>query len=161
LLVLFSAGCPTVCEPWNRTRAALYQSVRRVVRHGSALLKRAPREWGQYLHERAAERRADQEQLHENPLRIPLVKAMNEAFKAYRPQPGKFPVYMMLPDDQPELMMLARPLDWGLFAKDFTVVSGPPNCDMHMVMVEPHVAKFAQALDVKFREAALSQSCGR
>jgi thioesterase domain-containing protein len=150
LLVLFSTGCPTVCEPWNRTRAALYNSVGRVVRHTSALLRRAPREWRQYLLERAAEGRADQERLQQDPLRLRLAKATTEAFEAYRPRSSKFPVYMMLPDD-PRLKV-ERALDWGLFAEDFTVVPGPPHCDMHMVMVEPHVGVFARSLDKHFDE---------
>ena len=150
LLVLFGSGSPTVCRPWNRTQAVVSYSVSRVLRHGSALLRRAPGDWRQYLRERATERREDRKRLQENPLRLRLAEATTAAFEAYRPQSSKFPVYMMLPDD-PRLVF-DRALDWGLFAEDFTVVPGPPNCDMHMAMVEPHVGIFAESLDKRFSE---------
>ena len=155
LLALFGSPCPTALAPRHRAQAAVMNAAGRFVRHGSALAQRRPSEWSQYLRERAAERRADRERERHDPLRLRLAETTVDAFKAYQPATGTFPVYMLMPNDQPDSLLEDRPLDWGLFAKDFTVALGPADGDMNTMLLEPHVSLFAQLLGKKLGEAGL------
>jgi thioesterase domain-containing protein len=154
LLVLLGSACPTALAPRYRAQAAVMNVAGRFVRHGSALAQRWPSEWSQYLRERAAERRADRERERRDPLRLCLTERTVEAFKAYQPKAGAFPVYMLMPNDEPDSLLEDRPLDWGLFAKDFTVALGSADGDMNTMLLEPHVSLFAQLLKNKLGEAA-------
>ncbi|HXA86926.1 MAG TPA: alpha/beta fold hydrolase [Candidatus Dormibacteraeota bacterium] len=152
-LVLLGSACPTALAPRYRAQAAVMNIAGRFVRHGSALGQRRPSEWSQYLRERAAERRADRERERHDPLRLRLTETTVEAFKAYQPKPGSFPVHMLMPNEDPDSLLEDRPLDWSLFAKDFTVALGPADGDMNTMLLEPHVSRFAQLLEKKLREA--------
>ncbi len=149
LLVLFGSACPTALALRHCGQAAVMNIAGRFLRHGSALGHRRPSEWPQYRRERAAERRADRERERHDPLRLRLTETTVEAFKAYQPKAGTFPVYMLMPNDQPDSLLEDRPLDWGLFAKDFAVALGPAEGDMNTMLIEPHVARFAQLLKRK------------
>jgi thioesterase domain-containing protein len=153
LLVLFGSPCPTALSLRYRSHAAVMDVAGRVMRHGSALGQRRPSEWSQYLRERAAERRADRERERHDPLRLRLAETTVEAFKAYEPQAASFPVHMLMPNDRPESLLEDRPLDWGLFAKNFTISLGPADGDMNIMLLEPHVSLFAQQLAKKLEEA--------
>jgi thioesterase domain-containing protein len=153
LLVLFGAPCPTALALRYRSQAAVMNAAGRVMRHGSALGQRRPSEWSQYLRERAAERRADRERERHDPLRLRLAETTVEAFKAYQPKAASFPVHMLIPNDQPDSLLEDRPLDWNLFAKDFTVHLGPPDGDMNTMLLEPHVSLFAKLLRKTLLEA--------
>jgi thioesterase domain-containing protein len=153
VLVLFGSPCPTALAPRYRAQAAAMNVAARFVRHGSALGQRPPSEWSQYLRERAAERRADRERERHDPLRLRLAETTVEAFKAYQPQTASFPVHMLMPNDRPESLLEDRPLDWGLFAKNFTISLGPADGDMNIMLLEPHVSFFAQQLAKKLEEA--------
>ena len=152
LLALFGSPCPTALAPHYRAQAAVVNVAGRFVRHGSALVQRKPSEWSQYLRERAAERRADRERERHDPLRLRLAETTVEAFKAYQPRISTFPVYMLMPNDQPDSLLEDRPLDWGLFAKNFTVALGPADGDMNTMLLEPHVSLLAQLLGKKLGE---------
>jgi thioesterase domain-containing protein len=154
VLALFGAPCPTAIAPRYRAQAAVANVAGRFLRHGSALAQRMPSEWSQYLRERAAERRADRERERHDPLRLRLAETTVEAFKAYQPKAATFPVHMLLPNDQPDSLLEDRPLDWSLFAKDFTVALGPADGDMNTMLLEPHVSLLAQLLGKKLGEAA-------
>jgi thioesterase domain-containing protein len=153
LLVLFGSACPTALAPRYRAQATVMNVAGRFLRHGSALGQRKPSEWSHYLRERAAERRADRERERHDPLRLRLTETTVEAFKAYQPKAGAFPVHMLMPNDRPDTLLEDRPLDWSLFAKDFTVASGPVDGDLNTMLLEPHVSLFAQLLEKKLREA--------
>ncbi len=153
LLVMLGSACPTALASRYRAQAAVMNAAGRFVRHGSALGQRRPSEWSQYLRERAAERRADRERERHDPLRLRLTETTVEAFKAYQPNPGIFPVHMLMPNDQPDALLEDRPLDWRLFAKDFTVALGSAEGDMNTMLLEPHVSLFAQLLRKKLLEA--------
>jgi thioesterase domain-containing protein len=157
LLVLLGSACPTALAPRYRAQAAVMNMTGRFVRHGSALVQRKPSEWSRYLRERAAERRADRERERQDPLRLRLTETTVEAFKAYQPKSGSFPVYMLMPNDEPDCLLEDRPLDWNLFTKDFTVAAGPSDGDMNTMLLEPHVSRFAQLLGKKLREAVSPQ----
>jgi thioesterase domain-containing protein len=158
LLVLLGSACPTALAPRYRAQAAVMNMAGRFVRHGSALGRRRPSEWSQYLRERAAERRADRERERHDPLRLRLTETTVEAFKAYQPKSGSFPVHMLMPNDEQDCLLEDRPLDWSLFAKNFTVALGPADGDMNTMLLEPHVSRFAQLLDRKLRETILPQT---
>jgi thioesterase domain-containing protein len=158
LLVLFGSACPTALAPRYRAQAAVMNMAGRFVRHGSALGQRRPSEWSQYLRERAAERRADRERERHDPLRLRLTETTVEAFKAYHPKPGSFPVHMLMPNDEPDCLLEDRPLDWGMFTKDFTVSAGPDDGDMNTMLLEPHVSTFAQLLEKKLGEVVPPQA---
>jgi len=158
VLVLFGSPCPTALAPRYRAQAAAMNVAARFVRHGSALGQRRPSEWSQYLRERAAERRADRERERHDPLRLRLAETTVEAFKAYQPQAALFPVHMLMPNDRPESLLEDRPLDWGLFAKNFTISLGPADGDMNIMLLEPHVLLFAQQLAKKLEEAEPAQA---
>ena len=157
LLVLFGSPCPTALAPRYRAQAAAMNVAGRFVRHGSALVQRRPSEWSQYLRERAAARRADRERERHDPLRLRLAETTVDAFKAYQPKTATFPVYMLMPNDQPDSLLEDRPLDWGLFAKNFTVALGPADGDMNTMLLEPHVSLFAQLLEKKLGETVPPQ----
>jgi len=161
LLVLFGSACPTALAPRYRAQAAVMNMAGRFVRHGSAIGQRRPSEWSQYLRERAAERRADRERERHDPLRLRLTETTVEAFKAYQPKPGPFPVHMLMPNDGPDCLLEDRPLDWSLFTKDFTVDSGPNDGDMNTMLLEPHVSTFAQLLEKKLGEQGKPSTFGR
>lgn len=152
LLVLLGSACPTALAPRYRAQAAVMNMAGRFVRHGSALAQRRPSEWTQYLRERAADRRADRERERHDPLRLRLTEMTVEAFKAYQPKPGLFPVHMLMPNDEPDCLLEDRPLDWSLFTKDFSVDTGPNDGDMNTMLLEPHVSRFAQLLEKKLEE---------
>lgn len=152
LLTLLGSPCPTAFDVRYRGHAAITNITRRLVRHGTALAKTRPGKWSQYLQDRAALRRADRERERLDPLRLQLMSRTVDAFKAYRPKPGKFPVYMLLPNDDPDSLLEDRPLDWGLFTEDFAVQLGPAEADMNTMLLEPHVRVFAEVLDRKLRE---------
>jgi thioesterase domain-containing protein len=152
LLVMFGSPCPTLFEPRNRSQAAAKNIAGRFVRHGSALAQRAPTQWSAYLREHAAARRADRERERQDPLRLRLANLTVEAFKAYTPQTSAFPVFMLMPNDEPDTLLDDRPLDWGLFAKNFTIALGPADGDMNNMMIEPNVQWFAQLLGEKLLE---------
>ena len=153
LLALFGSPCPTALSLRYRSHAAVMNIAGRVMRHGSALGQRKPTEWSQYLRERAAERRADRERERHDPLRLRLAETTVEAFKAYQPKAATFPVHMLIPNDEPDSLLEDRPLDWNLFAKDFTVHLGPADGDMNTMLLEPHVSLFAKLLRKKLLEA--------
>jgi thioesterase domain-containing protein len=157
VLILLGSPCPTSLSLRHRSHAAVLNIAGRVLRHGSALGQRSPGEWSQYLRERAAARRADRELERHDPLQLRLAETTVDAFKAYQPQSSTFPVHMLLPNDEPESLIEDRPLDWSLFAKDFTVALGPPDGDMNTMLLEPHVSVFAGLISAKLREAAPSQ----
>jgi thioesterase domain-containing protein len=159
LLVLFGSPCPTALSLRYRSHAAVMNVAGRVMRHGSALGQRRPSEWSQYLRERAAERRADRERERHDPLRLRLAETTVEAFKAYEPQAASFPVHMLMPNDRPESLLEDRPLDWGLFAKNFTISLGPADGDMNIMLLEPHVSLFARQLAKKLEEAGDGRIC--
>jgi thioesterase domain-containing protein len=159
LLVLFGSPCPTALSLRYRSHAAVMNVAGRVMRHGSALGQRRPSEWSQYLRERAAERRADRERERHDPLRLRLAETTVEAFKAYEPRAASFPVHMLMPNDRPESLLEDRPLDWGLFAKNFTISLGPADGDMNIMLLEPHVSLFAQQLAKKLEEAGDGRKC--
>jgi thioesterase domain-containing protein len=161
VLVLFGSACPTALAPRHRAQAVVMNAAGRVLRHGSALGQRRPSEWSQYLRERAAERRADRERERHDPLRLRLTETTVEAFKAYQPKAGTFPVHMLMPNDQPDSLLEDRPLDWGLFAEDFTVSMGPADGDLNTMLLEPHVSVFAQLLEKKLEEAVPPQAEAR
>jgi thioesterase domain-containing protein len=161
LLVLLGSACPTALATRYRAQAAVINIAGRFVRHGSALGQRRPSEWSQYLRERAAERRADRERERHDPLRLRLTETTVEAFKAYHPKPGSFPIHMLMPSGEPDCLLEDRPLDWSLFAKDFTVALGPADGDMNTMLLEPHVSRFAQLLEKKLREAFPPQAVVR
>jgi thioesterase domain-containing protein len=152
LLVLFGSPCPTALAPHHRAQAAIMKAAGRFLRHGSALVERKPSEWSQYLRERAAERRADRERERHDPLRLQLAEITVDAFKAYQPKEAVFPVHMLMPNDEPESLLEDRPLDWGLFAKNFTMALGPSDGDMNMMLLDPHVSWFARLLEKKLEE---------
>lgn len=152
LLVLLGSACPTALAPRYRAQAAVMNMAGRFVRHGSALAQRRPSEWTQYLRERAADRRADRERERHDPLRLRLTETTVEAFKAYQPKPGPFPVHMLMPNDEPDCLLEDRPLDWSLFTKNFSVDTGPNDGDMNTMLLEPHVSRFAQLLEKKLGE---------
>jgi thioesterase domain-containing protein len=158
LLVLIGSACPTALAPRYRAQAAVMNMTGRFVRHGSALVQRKPSEWSQYLRERAADRRADRERERHDPLRLRLTETTVEAFKAYQPKPGSFPVHMLMPNGEPDCLLEDRPLDWSRFAKDFTVATGPNDGDMNTMLLEPHVSRFAQLLEKKLGETAPPQA---
>jgi thioesterase domain-containing protein len=153
LLILFGSPCPTALAPHYRTQAAVMNIAGRFLRHGSALAQRRPSKWSQYLRERAAERRADRERERHDPLRLRLAETTVDAFKAYQPKPAVFPVHMLMPNDEPDSLLEDRPLDWSLFAENFTMDLGPTDGDMNTMLIEPHVALFAQSLEKKLAEA--------
>lgn len=153
LLALFGSPCPTSLALRYRSQVALMNVAGRVMRHGSALGQRRPSEWSQYLRERTAERRADRERERHDPLRLRLAETTVEAFKAYQPKTAIFPVHMLIPNDQPDSLLEDRPLDWNLFAKDFTIHLGPADGDMNTMLLEPHVSVFARLLEKKLGEA--------
>ncbi|HZD94890.1 MAG TPA: alpha/beta fold hydrolase [Candidatus Sulfotelmatobacter sp.] len=157
LLVLFGSPCPTALAPHYRTQAAVMNIAGRFLRHGSALAQRRPSEWSQYLRERAAERRADRERERHDPLRLRLAETTVDAFKAYQPKAAGFPVHMLMPNDQPDSLLEDRPLDWGLFARNFTMALGPEDGDMNTMLLEPHVRLLAQLLGKKLGEAVPPQ----
>ncbi len=157
-LVLFGSACPTALAPRYRAQSAVMNTAGRIMRHGSALGQRSPGQWSQYLRERAAERRADRERERHDPLRMRLTETTVEAFKAYQPKAGTFPVHMLMPNDQPDSLLEDRPLDWGLFAKDFSVALGPADGDLNTMLLEPHVARFAHLLEKKLEAAAPPQA---
>jgi len=159
-LVLFGSPCPTALELRYRSQAAVASVAGRVMRHGSALGQRKPSEWSQYLRERAAERRADRERERHDPLRLRLAETTVEAFKAYQPKPAAFPVHMLLPNEEPETLLEDRPLDWNLFATNFTVDLGPADGDMNTMLIEPHVAWIARLLRQRLK-AACPQSMAK
>jgi thioesterase domain-containing protein len=161
LLVLLGSACPTALAFRYRRQAAVMDVAGRFVRHGTALAQRRPSEWSPYLRERAALRRADRERERNDPLRLRLTETTVEAFKAYQPKAATFPVHMLMPNDQPDSLLADRPLDWGLFAKDFTVALGPAGADMNTMLIEPHVSLHAQLLEKKLQEAALPQATAR
>ena len=148
-MALLGSTCPTALKAANRAQAAARSVAARVVRHGLALGQRRPGEWSQYLRERAAERRADRERERQNPLRQRLGEITVEAFKRYDPKPGKFPLHIMLPNDDPDSLCEDRPLDWGLFVEEFTVSLGAPGGDTNTMLLEPHVANVASSLKEK------------
>jgi thioesterase domain-containing protein len=158
LLALFGSPCPTALSLRYRSQAAVMNIAGRVMRHSSALGQRKPTEWSQYLRERAAERRADRERERHDPLRLRLAEATVEAFMAYQPKAATFPVHMLIPNDEPDSLLEDRPLDWNLFAKDFTVHLGPADGDMNTMLLEPHVSLFAKLLRKKLLEADLPQT---
>lgn len=158
LLALFGSPCPTALSLRYRSQAAVMNIAGRVMRHGSALGQRKPSEWSQYLRERAAERRADRERERHDPLRLRLAETTVEAFKAYQPKAATFPVHMLIPNDEPDSLLEDRPLDWNLFAKDFTVHLGPADGDMNTMLLEPHVSLFAKLLRKKLLEADSRQT---
>jgi thioesterase domain-containing protein len=158
VLVLFGSACPTALAPRYRAQAAVMNAAGRIRRHGSALGQRSPGQWSQYLRERAAERRADRERERHDPLRLRLTETTVEAFKAYQPKAGTFPVHMLMPNDEPDSLLEDRPLDWSLFAIDFTVALGPADGDLNTMLLEPHVARFAQLLKKKLGEAVPPQA---
>lgn len=158
LLVLLGSACPTALAPRYRAQSAVINIAGRFVRHGSALGQRRPSEWSQYLRERVAERRADRERERHDPLRLRLTETTVDAFKSYQPKPGSFPVHMLMPNDEPDSLLEDRPLDWSLFAQDFTVALGPADGDMNTMLLEPHVSRFAQLLEKKLREAIPPQA---
>jgi len=154
LLVLFGSACPTALATRYRIQSVLMKIADRVLRHGSALGRRKPSEWTQYLRERAADRRTDQERERHDPLRLRLAETTVEAFKAYQPKAGDFPVHMLMPNPDPNALLEDRPLDWRLFASDFTVATGPADGEMNTMLLEPHVSRFARLLELKLAEAA-------
>jgi thioesterase domain-containing protein len=154
LLVLFGAACPTALAARYRIHSAVMKIADRVLRHGSALGRRKPSEWTQYLRERAADRRTDQKRERHDPLRVRLAETTVEAFKSYQPKTGSFPVHMLMPNPDPDALLEDRPLDWRRFAKDFTVARGPANGDMNTMLLEPHVSRFARLLEKKLAEVA-------
>jgi thioesterase domain-containing protein len=158
LLVLLGSACPTALAPRYRAQAAVMNMTGRFVRHGSALVQRKPSEWSRYLRERAAERRADRERERHDPLRLRLTEMTVEAFKAYQPKPGSFPVHMLMPNAEPDCLLEDRPLDWSLFTKEFTVATGPNDGDMNTMLLEPYVSRFAQLVEKKLREAVPPQA---
>jgi thioesterase domain-containing protein len=158
VLILFGSACPTALAPRYRAQAVVTNIAGRVLRHGSALGQRSPGQWSQYLRERAAERRADRERERHDPLRLRLTETTVEAFKAYQPKAGAFPVHMLMPNEQPDSLLEDRPLDWGLFAKDFSVALGPADGDLNTMLLEPHVSRFAQLLKKKLGEAVPPQA---
>jgi len=153
LLALLGSPCPTSLALRHRGHAAIMNVAERFVRHGSALGQRKPTEWSHYLRERAAERRADRERERQDPLRLRLMETTVEAFKAYQPKAAIFPVHLLIPNDQPDSLLEDRPLDWNLFAKDFTVDLGPAAGDMNTMLLEPHVSLVAQLLTKKMGAA--------
>src|SRR3954471_1647303 len=153
-LVLFGSPCPTALELRYRSQAAVASVAGRVMRHGSALGQRKPSEWSQYLRERAAERRADRERERHDPLRLRLAETTVDAFKVYKPKAAAFPVHMLLPNDEPETLLEDRPLDWNLFATNFTVDMGPADGDMNTMLIEPHVSWFARLLKQRLTTAS-------
>ncbi len=153
LLALLGSPCPTSLALRHRGHAAIMNVAERFVRHGSALGQRKPTEWSHYLRERAAERRADRERERQDPLRLRLMETTVEAFKAYQPKAAIFPVHLLIPNDQPDSLLEDRPLDWNLFAKDFTVDLGPADGDMNTMLLEPHVSLVAQLLTKKMGAA--------
>ena len=161
VLILLGSPCPTSMSLRHRSHAAVVNIAGRVLRHGSALGQRNPSDWSQYLRERAAERRADRERERHDPLQLRLAETTVEAFKAYQPQSCMFPVHMLIPNDEPESLIEDRPLDWSLFAKDFTVALGPPDGDMNTMLLEPHVPLFAGLISAKLRESAPPQMAFR
>ncbi len=158
LLVLFGSPCPTALAPRYRAQAAVVNIAGRFLRHGSALGQRRPSEWSQYLRERAAERRAHRERERHDPLRVRLMETTVDAFKAYQPKAAAFPVHMLMPNDEPDSLLEDRPLDWGLFAKNFTVALGPSDGDLNIMLIEPHVSLFAQLLKKTLGEAVPFQA---
>jgi thioesterase domain-containing protein len=80
-----------------------------------------------------------------------------EGFKGYQPKTAFFPIHMLIPNDQPDSLLEDRPLDWNLFAKDFTVDLGPADGDMNTMLLEPHVSLVAQLLTNKIRAAVQTQ----
>jgi thioesterase domain-containing protein len=154
LLVMFGSPCPTLFDLMNRGHAAIHDLGGRFFRHGAALVQRTPTAWSAYLRERAAERRADRERERRDPLRQRLAEVTVEAFKRYEPRSSAFPVFMLMPNNQPDTLLSDRPLDWGLFSRDFTIALGPAGGDMSSMMIEPHVQWFAQLLSGKLSEAA-------
>jgi len=158
VLVLLGSPCPTALAPRHRAHAAVMKAARRFLRHGGALAQRRPDEWSRYLSERAAERRADRERERHDPLRLRLLETTVDAFKAYQPKAVKFPVHMLLPNDQPDSFLEDRPLDWSLFAETFTLDLGPADGDMNTMLLEPHVSIFAQLLEKKLGEAVLAHT---
>ena len=161
LLILLGSPCPTSMSLRYRSHAAVASIAGRVLRHGSALGQRSPGEWSQYLRERAAERRADRERERHDPLQLRLAETTVEAFKAYQAQSSTFPVHMLIPNDEPDSLIEDRPLDWSLFAKDFTVALGPHDGDMNTMLLEPHVSVFAGLISAKLREAVPPQMAFR
>jgi thioesterase domain-containing protein len=161
VLVLLGAPCPTALAARHRAQAAMQNVAGRFLRHGSALGQRRPSEWSQYLRERAAERRADRERERQDPWRLRLTETTVEAFKAYQPKPGTFPVHMLMPNDEPESLLEDRPLDWSLFAKDFSMDLGPADGDLNTMLLEPHVSRLAQLLKKKLGEAVPPQAAVR
>jgi thioesterase domain-containing protein len=156
-LALLGSPCPTSMAFHHRGHAAVMNVAGRFMRHGSALGQRNPSEWSQYLRERAAERRADRERERQDPLRLRLMETTVEGFKGYQPKTAFFPVHMLIPNDQPDSLLEDRPLDWNLFAKDFTVDLGPADGDMNTMLLEPHVSLVAQLLTNKIRAAVQTQ----
>jgi hypothetical protein len=63
-----------------------------------------------------------------------------------------------MPNEQPDSLLEDRPLDWGLFAKDFSVALGPADGDLNTMLLEPHVSRFAQLLKKKLGEAVPPQA---
>jgi len=158
LLALLGSACPTALDIRYRGQAAVVKIARRVVRHGAALARKRPGEWSNYLQERASVRRAERERERQDPLRLRLMEKTVDAFKAYKPKAATFPVYMLMPNDDPDSLFEDRPLDWGLFAKNFTVQLGPAGADMNTMLLEPHVQVFADLLKKKVRDAAPTQA---
>ena len=76
-----------------------------------------------------------------------------EAFKAYQPKTAPFPSTCLYRMTEPDSLLEDRPLDWSLFAKDFTVALGPADGDMNTMLLEPRVSRFAQLLEKQLREA--------
>ena len=161
VLALLGAPCPTALAARHRAQAAVQSVAGRFLRHGSALGQRRPSEWSQYLRERAAERRADRERERHDPLRLRLTETTVEAFKAYQPKAGAFPVHMLMPSDEPESLLEDRPLDWNLFAKDFSMDMGPADGDLNTMLLEPHVSRLAQLLKKKLGEVVPPQAAVR
>jgi|SRR5215472_506548 len=154
LLMLLGSACPTALAPHYRAQSVVRNVAGRFLRHGSALGKRRPSEWSQYLRERAAERRADRARERDDPFRLRLLETTVEAFKVYRPKTATFAIHMLMPNDQPDALLEDRPLDWGLFTTDFTVAYGPADGDMNTMLLEPHVSLFARLLERKLEETA-------
>lgn len=158
LLALLGSACPTALAPHYRAQSIVRNVAGRFLRHGSALGKRKPSQWSQYLRGRAAERRADRERERDDPLRLRLLETTVEAFKIYQPRAATFAIHMLMPNDQPDALIEDRPLDWGLFTTDFTVAHGPGDGDMNTMLLEPHVSLFARLLERKLAEKASCQA---
>ncbi|HEY7657132.1 MAG TPA: thioesterase domain-containing protein [Burkholderiales bacterium] len=167
-VVLFGAPYPTRYRRLALLRARLERQAQRAVRHTRALAALSFGEWPEYFREklrnrkaqRAAERAAEADPVYVL-RRAGVERATIAAGRRYVPGQFKGRVCLILPDKE-WVRSVDEPLRWRALAHHTEVYYGPDGstCDNTNMLLEPHVAAFAE-LFARCRDANASAQVNR